>query len=71
MAAFEIVIREITEWHDSNYVAWLSDGVKVGSGYQSKDDGSLHVLRCPLCHRENYALRVAMGDCAWCGFDPS
>jgi hypothetical protein len=31
---------------------------------------SLHVTRCSSCGRENYGLQVAIGSCAWCGFEP-
>jgi ribosomal protein L37E len=68
--AFEIVIRETPEGWDSDDVAWFSGGKKIGAGYKSKRDGSLHVLRCPQCSRENYALQAAVGSCAWCGFQP-
>lgn len=28
-----------------------------------------HLIRCPKCGKENYALNVAIGICTWCGFD--
>lgn len=24
--------------------------------------------RCPKCERENYAMAVLSGECAWCGY---
>lgn len=30
--------------------------------------GSLFLVRCPACDRENYAPAVATGQCAWCGW---
>lgn len=27
------------------------------------------LVRCCACHRENYALNVLSGMCAWCGWD--
>ncbi len=27
------------------------------------------LVRCPECHRENYALNVLSGVCTWCGFN--
>ena len=27
------------------------------------------LIRCPKCGKENYALAVATGICAWCKFD--
>jgi len=36
--------------------------------YRGKD-GQLYLVRCPQCERENYAMNVALGVCAWCGWD--
>lgn len=33
------------------------------------DSGTLLLICCPECGRENWALQVASGTCAWCGFD--
>ena len=30
------------------------------------DDGNPFVVRCPKCRRENWAMAVASGQCAWC-----
>lgn len=32
-------------------------------------NGTLFLVRCPICHLENYAMCVAEGICAWCGYD--
>ena len=32
-------------------------------------DGRIFLVRCPKCKRENWAMAVAGGACAWCGFD--
>lgn len=32
------------------------------------DNSELYLVRCPDCKLENYALMVATGQCAWCGF---
>ena len=42
-----------------------------GSGFWAERDGKLLkcIMRCPECGAENYALAVATGTCAWCGFD--
>ncbi len=32
------------------------------------DTGKPFVVRCPKCGRENYAMAVASGECAWCGW---
>lgn len=32
-------------------------------------NGKKYLVRCPKCGKENYALSVSSGRCAWCGFD--
>lgn len=32
-------------------------------------DGTILLIRCPKCEKENWAPQVASGICAWCGFD--
>jgi len=32
-------------------------------------DGRVYLVRCPECRRENYIPAVAIGRCAWCGYD--
>lgn len=32
-------------------------------------DGKTYLVRCPKCKRENYAMSVSSGICAWCGYD--
>jgi len=32
------------------------------------DKGNPFVVRCPKCRRENWAMAVASGQCAWCGW---
>lgn len=39
-----------------------------GYGYL-QDDGRIGLIRCPACGKENYAMAVTSGKCAWCGFD--
>lgn len=34
-----------------------------------EDTNDLLLIRCPKCGRENWALQVASGICAWCGYD--
>ena len=29
-------------------------------------DGKPYVVRCPNCLKENWALSVSTGECAWC-----
>lgn len=41
-----------------------------GMGYKT-DKGTVCMIRCFSCGKENYALVVAHGYCAWCGFNPN
>lgn len=34
-----------------------------------KHGNKWYLVRCPVCKRENYAIAVAAGQCAWCGYD--
>lgn len=45
-------------------VQYLAEGVEYW-----KDEDTLLLLRCPKCHKENYAPNIAKGICTWCGFD--
>ena len=44
------------------------DGGPAFPGYVFKTSGVLYLVRCPKCEKENYALAVADGQCAWCGY---
>lgn len=32
-------------------------------------DKRIFLVRCPKCKRENWALSVSSGICAWCGYN--
>lgn len=56
--------------HDSDDVRFLLDtGKEVGFGYKARDEDRIGLIRCPKCEAENYAMSVASGQCAWCGFN--
>jgi hypothetical protein len=40
-----------------------------GDTVSSQKNGKLYLYRCSKCERENYAMMVAQGVCAWCGYD--
>lgn len=42
--------------------------IKEGVEFYPKS-GTLLLITCPKCGRENYAPQVASGICSWCGFD--
>lgn len=58
------------EGYDSADVSFFDPKTdeQVGSGYKALDDGSIKIMRCPMpkCRRENYAMAVSSGTCAWC-----
>lgn len=64
------IIKRPAAW-DSNDIYWIIDGESCGAGYQGKSDSRYHVVRCPLCSRENYGPVVAEGYCCWCNFNPN
>jgi ribosomal protein L37E len=39
-----------------------------GFGYVG-DKGTIGLIRCPACKRENHSMNVPSGTCSWCGFD--
>ena len=65
------IIHITPDNNDSNSVDFMKKGKRVGHGYQSKKDDRFHILRCPECSRENYALAISEGSCAFCGFNPN
>lgn len=70
MTVFKAVIEKQPEGYDHDNVRWLNEaGEQIGFGYRGREDGRLHVQRCPKCGKENYVMAVATGHCAWCGFD--
>ena len=38
-------------------------------GIEVLEDDRILLIRCPKCHRENWALEVISGRCAWCGYN--
>lgn len=39
------------------------------ANFKLKDEDRRALVKCPDCHKENYALNVLSGVCTWCGFD--
>ena len=33
------------------------------------EEGKLFIVQCVACNQENWALAVASGCCAWCGWE--
>jgi len=49
----------------------MSETIRKGKGHGYKDTqtGLICQIRCFKCGKENYAIAVATGSCAWCGYD--
>lgn len=41
----------------------------LAKGVELYPDGTILLIRCPKCEKENWAPQVVSGICAWCGFD--
>lgn len=66
------VIKEMPASYSTNNVTFMENGQPIsGFGYQSKKTKKIHIVRCPKCDRENYAIAVNTGICAWCTYDPN
>lgn len=44
------------------------DQLKCKSNFLT-EEGSLGLVRCMACKRENYSLNVLSGICTWCGWN--
>lgn len=62
------VLRLTPPEYDSDDIRFMRGVDGVGYGYRPKNDhDKICLVKCPNCERENYALSVASGQCAWCG----
>lgn len=62
-------IQVTSDEMDSDDVYFEEGGEEIyGFAYRSKADGTFHIMKCPSCKKENYAMQVAEGSCAWCGY---
>ena len=34
-----------------------------------ESNGKTYLVNCPKCGKENWAISVSSGVCAWCGYD--
>lgn len=41
----------------------------IEKGIEIDSDGTILLIRCPKCGRENYAPNVMSGICTWCGYN--
>lgn len=48
----------------------MSEDIRRGKGLgYRKDDGTIGMIRCFNCGRENHGMAVHSGVCAWCSHD--
>lgn len=65
-----IETKDIFDWNDVHF--YIGDErVEYCKTYQGKRSGLVCIERCPSCHKENWAMAVASGQCAMCGFNPN
>lgn len=69
MKQIKLEIQLTPDDHDSDDVYFMLGKKQVGYGYRGKDSGQINIMRCPKCGRENYALAVSTGYCAFCRFN--
>lgn len=63
------LINNISNKDGTHDVMWNDDiGTRIGYGYQTEDK-VIHIMKCPECKKENYALQISQGPCCWCGFE--
>lgn len=46
----------------------MSKPIITVKGIELYKDGTILLIRCPNCDRESWAMAVADGVCAWCGY---
>ena len=47
----------------------MSETIYSEPGIEVLDNDKILLIRCPKCHRENWALEVISGRCACCGYN--
>ena len=63
----DIKIIKNPKGYDHDNIEFISFPFK-GSGYIGKKSKDIGLTRCPVCNKENWAMSVADGICAWCGY---
>lgn len=53
--------------YDHDNIEFIGTPFK-GHGFIGHDDKAIGLTKCPMCGKENYAMSVIDGVCAWCGF---
>lgn len=49
----------------------MSADVRQGKGFGYKHNNKICMIRCFVYGKENWAMQVASGYCAWCGYSPN
>jgi len=58
----------LTEPHGNHEVSMNPKKVIQDRPPNFREDGKLYLVRCFVCNRENWAMLVSSGQCAWCGW---
>lgn len=53
----------------SDVSAKVEAALKNGAAVYVDKKGKVCMIRCIECGKENWAMAVSSGTCAWCGFD--
>lgn len=64
MDAFE---NALTYMAESNAKKAAKAELEMEKNFRSGD--KVYLVRCPKCHKENYAMAVSSGECCWCGYN--
>lgn len=68
---YKLLIKKQPEDYDADRIRFEKAGNITGFGYIGKVDNRIHIMSCPACLAENYALQIDEGSCYNCGFDPN
>jgi ribosomal protein L37E len=60
-----VAIINTPDGYDSDDVMYNESFI----GFVGKNTGTVGLMRCPVCGKENHAFSVLGCTCAWCGFD--
>lgn len=65
-----VIFKRPDDW-DSDDVYFKVGTKIVGTGYKGRATGGICIVRCPKCSKENYAVAISTGLCAFCKYNPN
>ena len=48
-----------------------NEDIQRGEGHGYRHNKIICMIKCFECGKENWAMAVATGQCAWCGYNPN